>query len=413
MDSSDNERTAVVTENHHETPSVLPLEGIRVLDIATVLAAPFAATLLAEFGAEVIKVEQPEVGDPVRHFAPYRDSQSLHWRVTNRNKKSITLDFHTEVGRSLFHRLVQEADVVVTNFRPAKLREWHIDFDDLVKVNPSLVYFHLTAFGRTGPYSDRPGFARVAEAMSGLTYTTGYADRAPVFAGYPIADGISGIYGAFSLMIALRHRDLTGEPQLVDLALYEPLLRLMEDLVVGYSGTGTVKERVGNAQPNICPNNVYPTSDGKYVILPASTDKMWNRVVDLLDDDELRRFATNEIRMRNRTLIDERIAKFTEQFTLEEVMTIFQENDIACGKVYSVADIVSDPQVLHRGNLTIIHDDDLDVDLMVQSPVPHFSAFSPTVESAPRLGEHNELIYRELLGIDSDALKHYHDAGVI
>jgi crotonobetainyl-CoA:carnitine CoA-transferase CaiB-like acyl-CoA transferase len=395
-----------------ESP-VLPLQGVRVLDLATVLAAPFAATLLAEFGADVIKVEQPGVGDPVRGFEPSRDGKSLYWMVTNRNKRSITLDLHTADGRELLLRLVEQVDIVVTNFRPAKLAEWRIDFADLKAVNPKVILFHLTAFGRSGPYSGRPGFARVAEAMAGLTYTTGYADRPPVFSGYPLADGIGGIYGAFSIMLALRHRDLTGEPQLIDIALYEPLLRLTEDIVVGYSGTGAVKERHGNENPNIAPNNVYPTADGKYVILPVSTERMWSRLVDLLDDDELRRFGTNAIRLANRRVIDERITKFTMAHTLDEVMAVFSAHDIPHGKIYTAEDIVADPQIRHRNNLVTIHDEELGADLTVQAPVPSFSAFTPRITPAPKLGEHNGELYRELLGLDEPTIREYADRGVI
>jgi crotonobetainyl-CoA:carnitine CoA-transferase CaiB-like acyl-CoA transferase len=390
----------------------LPLSGIRVLDAATVLAAPLSATLLAELGAEVIKVEQPGQGDPVRSYAPYADGVSLHWRVTGRNKKSVTLDLHVPEGVELFHRLVGVCDVVVTNFRPRKLREWNIDYDMLTRVKPDIVMLHLSAFGRSGPYTDRPGFARIAEAFSGLTYITGYADRTPVFAGYPIADGVAGFYGAFTILAALRHRDQTGEGQLIDLALYEPMLRMMEDFIVGYSGNGESKERQGNEQFNICPNNFYPTADGEYVILPVSTDQMWRRLVALIGDPRLSVYPTNQDRLRNRALIDRTVGDFTRRYHLEKLLTLFEEHGVASGKLYAVQDIFEDPQIEARGNLVEIDDEELGP-LTVQAPIPHYSTITPQLTAAPRLGQHNDEVYRDLLHIDDQVLERYRAHGAI
>lgn len=391
----------------------LPLAGVRVLDAATVLAAPMSASLLAELGAEVIKIEQPGDGDPVRSYAPYAGDVSLHWRVTGRNKKSVTLDLHTPEGIELFHRLVGVCDVVVTNFRPRKLREWNIDYGTLSQIKPDIVMFHLSAFGRSGPYADRPGFARIAEAMSGLTYMTGFPDRAPVFAGYPIADGIAGIYGAFTILAALRHRDLTGEGQLIDLALYEPMLRMMEDFIAGYSGNGVIKERQGNDQFNICPNNFYPTADGKQVILPASTDQMWRRLVGLIGDPELMQYRTNQDRLQNRALIDRRIGDFTQQYPLDKLLTLFDEHGVAGGKLYTVQDIFEDPHIQARGNLLEIDDEELGRPLTMQAPVPHYSTITPQVTAAPRLGQHNDEVYRDLLHLDEDTMRRYRTRGAI
>lgn len=197
-----------------------PLHGVRVLDISTVLAGPLASSLLAEFGAEVIKVELPGAGDPARSYPPLEDGVSAGWAVIGRNKSSVTIDLHHPEAADLVGRLAATADVVVTNFRPAALRRFSIDFGDLVAHRPDLVMVHVSAYGRTGPYADRPGFARVAEAFAGLTHRTGFPDGPPVFAGYPVADGVTGIYAAFAAMLALRQRDLTGEPQLADIGLY-------------------------------------------------------------------------------------------------------------------------------------------------------------------------------------------------
>jgi crotonobetainyl-CoA:carnitine CoA-transferase CaiB-like acyl-CoA transferase len=389
-----------------------PLADIRILEIATVLAAPLTSTLLAEFGAEVIKVEQPGVGDPVRAYAPYLGDESLHWRVTGRNKKSVTLDLHHDEARQILTALVEHVDVVVTNFRPGKLRAWGIDYSQLSAIKPDLVMYHLTGFGRTGPYADRPGFARIAEALSGLAEMTGYPDRPPVFAGYPIADGIAGIYGAFSILLALRHRDRTGEGQLIDLALYEPILRMMEDFVVGYGATGDIKTRNGSAQPNICPNNIFPTADNHYVILPASTEQMWRRLVEVIDAEDLCQYDSNQQRLLHREEIEGRIVAFTKLRTLEDLLKLFEEKGIACGRFYSVVDIFDDPQIKHRGNLMAIWDELLQRTLTVQAPIPHFSTLRSTISPAPQLGEHTEEVLAQLLGTDHQECQDYRNRGI-
>lgn len=391
-----------------------PLDGIRVLDVSTVLAAPLTASLLAEFGAEVIKVEQPTTGDPVRGYAPYLGDASLHHKVTNRNKKSVTLDFHKPGAARMLRELAAASDVVITNFRPRKLRKWGIDYEDLAEANPRLLMLHLTAFGRTGPYADRPGFARIAEAFSGLTYVTGFEDRPPVFAGYPIADGIAGIYGAFSVMLALVHRDRTGEGQLIDLALYEPMLRMLEDFIIGYAATGQVKERSGNAQPNICPNNLYPTADGQFLILPVSTEQMWRRLVAVMGATDLLNYGTNQQRLAHRSQIDGRIEEFTRSLPVDRLLKLLDEHGIACGKLYSVAEILDDPHIRERGNLIDIHDDETDTMLTMQAPVPQFSTITGSVKSVgPRLGQHTDEIYQSLLGLDGASLERLRSEGVI
>jgi crotonobetainyl-CoA:carnitine CoA-transferase CaiB-like acyl-CoA transferase len=390
------------------------LSGLRVLDASTVIAAPLVSSLLADFGADVIKVEQPGIGDPGRTFAPTQDDRSLSFKVTNRNKRSVTLDFHNPEGVEVFYRLVKEVDIVVLNFRPDKLTEWKIDYGDLIAHNPDLIMLHLTAFGRTGPYAAKPGFARIAESFSGLTYITGYPDRPPLFTGYPLADGITGYYGAFAVMVALEHRNLTGEGQLIDLALYEPVLRLMEDFVVGYGASGWIKERSGNAQAHVVPNDVYPTSDGQFVILPVSTASMWRRLVDLLADPELAAYETNRQRLAARELIDARVGAFTEQYPLDKLLEIFDEAGLAASKVNNAADIFADPHIAHRGNLTRVFDDELQTELVMQSPVPAFSTIESSVRwPAPPLGAHTEEVLRDVAGLTHDEISTLKQTGTI
>ncbi len=264
-----------------------PMSGVRVLDVSTILAGPLASALLGEFGAEVIKIEHPAEGDPARLYPPLEDGVSAAWTMLGRTKRSVTIDLHHPEAAHLVGRLAAASDIVVTNFRPATLRRFRIDFDDLRAYRPDLVMVHVSAFGRTGPYAERPGFARVAEAFAGLTYRTGDPDRPPVFSGYPVADGVTGIYAAFAALLALRQRDLTGAAQLADIPLYEPLLRMMEDFVVEYGATGASRERQGNENPHISPNNLYRTRDGRWLALPASTEQMWRRLVGVMDAPDL------------------------------------------------------------------------------------------------------------------------------
>lgn len=392
----------------------LPLEGVRIIEASTILAAPLAASLLSEFGAEVIKVEEPGRGDSVRNFPPVVDGVSAGFQVTNRNKKSVTLDLRQAEGAALLVDLCRDADALVLNYRPSTLERWGITWDRLREANPRLVVFHLTAFGLGGPYSDHPGFGRVAEAFAGLTHITGEADGPPYFPGYPVADGFGGTYGAFLLMVGLLHQRETGEGQLIDLALYEPILRMMEDFVVRYGATGEVKGRIGNDQPHSCPNGIFPTADGEYVVLPASTPNMWSRLVELLDDPdgELAALDSAAKRIAERPTVNAAVTRFTSQHERDALLTLLRERGIACGTVNSVADIAADPHVAERGNLVTIDDPQLG-ELLVQAPIGKFSSIETTVSAGPRLGEHNDAVLGSLPGMTAARLDALRAAGVM
>jgi formyl-CoA transferase len=392
----------------------LPLAGVRIIEAATVLAAPLAASLLSEFGAEVIKIEEPGEGDVVRGFPPRIDGVSGAFKVTNRNKKSVTLDLRTPEGADLLVELCRHVDALVLNYRPSTLRRWGLAPDRLRAANPSLVVLHLTAFGLGGPYSDHPGFARVAEAFAGLTHITGEAEGPPVFPGYPVADGFAGVYGAFLLTVALLHQRRTGEGQLVDLALYEPILRMMEDFVVHYDLTGEVKGRSGNDQPHSSPNGIFPTADGRYVVLPASTPNMWTRLVKLLDDPdgELAALDTAAKRVAGRPVVNGAVARFTSAHDRDALIELLRSQGIACGVVNTVADIAADPHIIQRGNLVRIPDDDFG-DVLVQAPVGRFSSLSTRLDPAPRLGEHTDEVLIGLEGMSPERLAQLRAAGVI
>lgn len=390
-----------------------PLHGVRVLDISTVLAGPLASSLLAEFGAEVIKVELPGAGDPARSYPPLEDGVSAGWAVIGRNKSSVTIDLHHPEAADLVGRLAATADVVVTNFRPAALRRFSIDFGDLVAYRPDLVMVHVSAYGRTGPYADRPGFARVAEAFAGLTHRTGFPDGPPVFAGYPVADGVTGIYAAFAAMLALRQRDLTGEPQLADIGLYEPLLRMMEDFIADYGATGEAQGRQGNENPHISPNNLYRTRDGRWLALPASTEQMWRRLIVAMDAPDLAAYDSMTARLEHRAEIEGRVAAFVASHDLAPLTELLETSGVACGPVNTAADICADPQVRARGSVVEVTDEHTGRTRVVQGSAGRFSGFTQQIDRrAPRLGEHTRDVLRGL-GLDAAAIDDLADRGVI
>ncbi|WP_449415855.1 CaiB/BaiF CoA transferase family protein [Ochrobactrum teleogrylli] len=396
------------------TKKKLPLEGIRVLDAASLLAAPTTATLLAEYGAEVIKVEQPGSGDTMRRYPPFHDDVSLLWKVISRNKRSITLDLRKESGRKVLKELAAQCDIVALNYRPETLTKWGLDYEDFVKVKSDIIVYHLTAYGRTGPYANRPGFARVAEAFSGLTYRTGHPDKEPAQSGYPmLGDGVAGIYGAFAVMLALRQRDQTGEPQLVDLGLYEPLLRIMEDQIAAYGKNGTIMERIGNSNPLICPNGMFPTLDNRFVSIPASTEPLWRRLVGLIGDEKLLAYDDNRIRLQHRDLIEGKVTEWTRKHTLEQIVDICAEVGIACGPIYSSAEVVSDRHIAARGSVIRVEDEDVG-EIAMASPAGRFSGFEARVDSlGPRLGQHTDTILSQLLGYREDDIEALREDGAI
>ncbi|TDE52824.1 CoA transferase [Nonomuraea mesophila] len=391
-----------------------PLSGVRVLDVSTILAGPLASSLLGEFGAEVIKVEHPATGDPARHYPPLEDGESAAWAMLGRGKRSVTIDLHHAEAAHLVGRLAAAVDIVVTNFRPATLRRFGIDFDDLRAYRPDLVMVQVSAFGRTGPYADRPGFARVAEAFAGLTYRTGAPDRPPLFAGYPVADGVTGIYAAFAAMLALRQRDLTGQAQLADIPLYEPLLRMMEDFIVEYGATGENRERQGNQNPHISPNDLYRTRDGRWLALPASTEQMWRRLVKVMDAADLAVHDSMTARLEHREEIEARVAAFVAEHDLEPLMALLVDAGVAAGPVNSAADICADPHIRARGSVVEVPDDRTVRTRLMQAPAGRFSGFDATVgHTAPALGEHTAEVLRDLAGLADQDIQDLRHRGVV
>jgi crotonobetainyl-CoA:carnitine CoA-transferase CaiB-like acyl-CoA transferase len=391
-----------------------PLSGIRILDAATFLAAPYAASLLSEYGAEVIKVEQPS-GDTMRNIGPFRGDVSLWWKVIARNRQSVTLDLNTEDGRDVFKKLAAQCDVVIMNYRPDALKKWGLEFKDLQQCRKDIVFFHLTAFG-AGPYAQRPGFARVAEAYAGLTNRTGFPGQPPVQSGYAmLGDGIAGIYGAFALMLALRQRDLTGEPQMVDLGLYEPVLSLIEDQIISYDETGSRMERLGNASPRWAPHGLFPTKDGLFVILACSTEKLWRQLRGAIGDASLERYDNdNHARVADREQLEAQVGRWTQSHDLSDLLEICGKAGLAIGPIYSPAEIVKDPHIIARESIITVDEPETGKPIRMASPAGRFSGFKGEVRHVgPLLGEHTDAVLGGLLNYSPDQIAALRGKGVI
>ncbi len=397
--------------------SKLPLEGIRILDIGTRIAAPFAATLLADFGADVIKVELPGRGDFMRNIGPFDDSYSLWWSVEGRNKKSITLDLRKERGREIFLDLVAKCDVVVENFRPGTLEKWRLAYEHLAERNPGVILTRASVYGQTGPYSQRPGLDRNGISFSGLLYLTGYADRSPVRPGIIIADYLTGVFNALSIMIAIYNRDVrNGGGQSVDLTLYESLFRILEHTLPAYDKLGIVRERTGNRLANSAPLDNWETSDGEFISIAAPGDQLFPRLAramgrpELVDDP---RFSSLPKRAENSDAINGIVAEWCKEHTAAEIENIMLEQDVPVARALSIADIVRDPHYIARESFVTV--DDPQAGPVKQPAVyPRFSETPGSIRRpAPALGEHNGEVYGELLGLSEEDLTALRSEGII
>ncbi len=395
----------------------LPLEGIRILDIGTRIAAPFAATLLADFGADVIKVELPGRGDFMRNIGPFHDGYSLWWSVEGRNKKSITLDLRKERGREIFLGLVAKCDVVVENFRPGTLEKWSLGYEHLAERNPGVILTRASVYGQSGPYSQRPGLDRNGISFSGLLYLTGYPDRSPVRPGIIIADYLTGVFNALSIMIAIYNRDVRdGGGQSVDLTLYESLFRILEHTLPAYDKLGIVRERTGNRLANSAPLDNWETSDGEFISIAAPGDQLFPRLARAMGRPELTddaRFSSLSKRAENSDTINGIVAEWCKEHTAAEIENIMLEQDVPVARALSIADIVRDPHYLARESFVTV--DDPQAGPVKQPAVyPRFSETPGSIRRpAPALGEHNGEVYGELLGLNEEDLAALRSEGII
>lgn len=387
----------------------LPLEGIRVLELGHALAGPFASVMMADFGADVLKVERPGVGDSLRAMGPQARGKGLWWSVTGRNKRSVCIDLKSDEGRALVHELVATCDVVVENFRPGVLDRLGIGFDDLRATKPDLVMLSVSGFGQTGPYSRRGGFGKIAEAFSGATNLTGDVDRAPVHPGYSLGDATTGLMGAYGILVALRHRDNTGEGQLIDLALYEPLLRLIEWQVPIYDHTGEVPARNGSRFPfdGAFITDICQTKDDLAVVVSAATTQSLKSLRELLaHSGELSDVDANE------EAVVFALRKWVLGHTRADALEGLHGAEVVAGEINTAADLVDEPHMAARQNFVTVADGAASI--RMPSPIPSLSASPGRVAWAgPDLGQHTDEVLAEVLKLGADRIEQLRAAGTI
>jgi crotonobetainyl-CoA:carnitine CoA-transferase CaiB-like acyl-CoA transferase len=402
-------------KNHEQTPQKSQpnegaLKGLKVLDLATAAAAPWVATFMSDFGADVIKVEKPNEGDPIRSWGEQRDGVPLFWQAVGRGKKSITLDLRKPKGRELLLKLCEKADLLVENFRPGRLEQWNLGPDVLHEVNPDLIILRVTGFGQDGPYAKRPGFGTLAEAMSGFAHTTGFPDGPPTLPPLPLGDGIAGIFGAFGAMVALFARETkkVNRGQVLDLALYEPILRLLEANTVDYDQLGIVRGREGNRLPQTTPRNAYKTSDNKWVALSGSTPVTAERVLKAIEKEELLtdpRFSDNRARRAHADELDQLIEEWMSKHPISDVMEIMESYEVAVAPIYSVKDVFEDPHFRARESIIKVPSEELG-EVALNNVIPKMSLTPGSIRwPGPSLGKHNEEIYCEELGLSKEELE--------
>ena len=397
-------------------PACGPLAHIRVVELGTLIAAPFAARLLAEFGAEVIKIEPPNGGDPLRRWRKLHDGTSLWWYAQSRNKKSVTIDLKQAEGQEIVHKLVAGADISIENFRPGVLEKWNLGWDRLSAINPNLVMVRISGFGQTGPYSHRPGFGAIGEAMGGLRYTTGAPDRPPSRVGISIGDSLASLHAVIGALISLiAIKDGLARGQIVDVSLVESVFNVMESLVPEYDFIGEIRERSGGKLPGIAPSNNYASRDKRWIVIAGNSDSIFRRLMgvigrlDLADDPTL---ATNDGRVAQEAIIDNAIAAWTAQHDADDILSALENAQVPCSQIYSVADIVRDPHFLARD---MVLDAQLPDGKKVAMPgiAPKLSTTPGRVAwTGPRLGAHtNEVL--AALGYEAAKIARLRQGGVI
>lgn len=391
-----------------------PLRGVRVVDAATIYAGPVIATLLGDFGADVIKVEHPR-GDGLRAWEWRKAGESLWWALVGRNKRSVTLALSDPRGAALLRRLLAEVDVFVENFRPGTLERWGLDPEDLLRINPRLVVVRVSGFGQTGPYRDRPGFGTLAEALSGFADTNGAADGPPTLPQWPLADGVAALAGAFATTVALRHAERTGQGQVVDLSIYEPLFWILGAQLSAHDQLGIVPTRQGNRTDFNVPRECFRTRDGRWVALSGATAATGRRILRAVGRDDLADapwFHDIAGRVEHRAEIHDAIAEWIAQRHSADVLAAFDTVGATVGPVYSIADIAADPHFTQRSVMTVAHPDLGPV--RMQGLIAHLTRSPGCIRGpGPRLGEHNAEIFRDWLGCQPDELAQLEADGVV
>jgi formyl-CoA transferase len=384
-----------------------PLNGVRVIEMGSLIAGPYAGAVLAQFGAEVIKIEPPGIGDPLRKWRKMDGDTSFWWYSQSRNKKSLTLNLKDPDAQEVLRDLVKDAEVLVENFRPGTLEKWNLGWEVLSAINPKLVMLRVSGYGQTGPFAGKPGFAAIAEAIGGLRYLIGYPDRAPVRTGVSIGDTLASLYGVIGTMMALRHAEQTGEGQVVDVSLIESVLAVTESLVPEYGVDGTVRERTGSSLPGIAPSNTYLTQDGRYLVLAANGDSIFQRLMhaigrpDVANDE---RFKHNDGRAAASDELDEILGSWSESVTLAEALDILEQAAVPASGINSVAEVFEDEQFKARGSIEH-YELQSGLDLYMPAAVPRLTKTPGSTRwLGPKLGEHNRDVL-EALGLDEEMIQ--------
>ena len=400
---------------HNDAAADGPLQGLKVIELGQLIAGPFAATTLAEFGADVIKIEPPEGGDPLRQWRLIKDGTSVWWQVQSRNKRSVGLDLKTPEAQDIVRRLASQADVLIENFRPGAREGWGLGPEVLLALNPRLIMLRVSGYGQTGPYRDRPGFGVVAEAMSGLRHLTGEPGRVPVRVGVSIGDTLASLHGVIGILMALHERKRSGQGQVIDVALYEAVFNCMESLLPEYSAFGAVRGPAGSALPGIAPTNAYACADGGYALVAGNGDSIFKRLMqcigrpDLAQDPEL---AKNAGRVQRVEEIDAAIGAWTASLSVDQALAALEQAQVPSGKIYTVADIAADPHYAARGMLGQVTLDDGSA-VSVPGFVPKLSRTpGGHRRNAPALGQDTDAVLREM-GLNSEQISALRERGIV
>ena len=401
--------------NSQTNLNALALSGLKVLELGQLIAGPFAAKTLADFGAEVIKVEAPDSGDPLRKWRLLKDGTSVWWQVQSRNKRSLALDLRTSEGQGIVRQLATEADILIENFRPGAMEGWGLAPNDLIAQNPKLIVLRISGYGQTGPYRNRPGFGVIGEAMGGLRHLTAEPGRVPVRVGVSIGDTLSALHGVIGILLALQHRHATGKGQVIDVALYESVFNCMESLLPEYSAFGAVRGPAGSALPGIAPTNAYRCKDGAYALVAGNGDSIFKRLMNLIGRTDLANdpsLADNTGRVARVEEIDQAIEDWTLQKSVEEVLQALESASVPAGRIYDIADIAADPHYEARGMLEQVTLAD-GSSLKVPGFIPKLSVTpGQHRRNAPDLGQDTDAILKEM-GLSSEQIQKLRDNGIV
>ena len=395
-----------------------PLTGIRVLELGSFIAGPFAGQLLGDYGAEVIKVEPPIVGDPMRKWGHCdNEGNSYWWPAIARNKQSVAINLRSDEGREVVRRLARQSDVVLENFTPGRLAEWHLGYNDLIEDNPGLIMTHVSGFGQTGPRATDPGFGSIGEAMGGIRHTTGWPDRQSTRAGISLGDAIASLFAVIGTMAALNERQRSGKGQEVDVAIYEAVFALMESTVADFELGGHIRGRTGSVLPGVAPSNVYPTADGADVLIAGNADAIFRRICEAMKQPELLedpRYVDHEHRGANQKELDDLIGQWTATFAVDDLEALLDEHAIPYGRIFTAPDMLSDPQFAARELIKRYEDQVLGQQVPMAAPVPVFSRTPGDIGSTgPKLGQHTEQILHQVAGYSSEQIAKMRSEGVV